>query len=53
MVATTPRRWGFEPVLAKPTGRNSRYFICDNVLRSWLAAIADAELLRSGTADNL
>lgn len=29
-----------QPVFAKATARNSRYYICDNFLRSWLAALA-------------
>lgn len=29
-----------KPVFAKATERNARYYICDNFLRSWLAAIA-------------
>jgi len=29
-----------QPVFAKPTARNSRYYIRDNFLRSWLAALA-------------
>jgi len=29
-----------QPVFAKPTGRNSRYYVRDNFLRSWLAALA-------------
>ncbi len=29
-----------QPVFAKATERNSRYNICDNFLRSWLAALA-------------
>lgn len=29
-----------QPIFAKPTARNSRYYISDNFLRSWLAALA-------------
>jgi hypothetical protein len=29
-----------QPVFAKATARNRRYYICDNFLRSWLAALA-------------
>ncbi len=29
-----------QPIFAKPTSRNSRYYISDNFLRSWLAALA-------------
>jgi len=29
-----------QPVFAKATARNGRYYICDNFLRSWLAALA-------------
>lgn len=29
-----------QPVFAKPTARNSRYYLRDNFLRSWLAALA-------------
>jgi hypothetical protein len=29
-----------KPVFAKATARNSRYYISDNSLRSWLAALA-------------
>lgn len=28
-----------QPVFAKPTSRNARFYICDNFLRSWLAAL--------------
>jgi len=28
------------PVFSKPTSRNSRYYVCDNFLRSWLAALS-------------
>jgi hypothetical protein len=28
------------PIFARPTQRNSRYYMCDNFLRSWLAALA-------------
>ncbi len=29
-----------QPVFAKATARNGRYYVCDNFLRSWLAALA-------------
>lgn len=29
-----------QPIFAKPTARNSRYYLRDNFLRSWLAALA-------------
>lgn len=29
-----------KPIFAKPTSRNSRYYISDNFLRSWLSALA-------------
>jgi uncharacterized protein len=29
-----------QPVFAKSTARNGRYYLCDNFLRSWLAALA-------------
>jgi uncharacterized protein len=29
-----------QPVFAKPTARNGRYYVSDNFLRSWLAALA-------------
>jgi hypothetical protein len=29
-----------KPIFSKPSRRNSRYYICDNFLRSWLSALA-------------
>lgn len=31
-----------QPVFAKPTSRNGRYYLCDNFLRAWLGAIGPA-----------
>lgn len=31
-----------QPIFAKPTGRNGRFYIVDNFLRSWLAALQTA-----------
>ncbi len=43
-----------KPVFARATARNGRYYICDNFLRSWLAALgAPAALVNFRPLDDL